>query len=80
MKSEKEFLKIAKDMEEGYCDPYTIHRKDMYGKEKEYSYTGDIWYSCVWNHVKHFTTPSKRDRAYDYVYSYLVRKGFNIHS
>jgi len=80
MKEEEEFLKIAESISEGRKRPFSFTRKDMYGNEKTYSYEGDVFYSWIWQEIKHYTTVSKRTRAYDYVLKYLKNHNFQIHS
>lgn len=79
-KEQEEFLAIAKDMAEGRKKPFSFTRKDMYGKEKTYSYAGDIWYSDISLHCKRYSTRDKRDRCYNAVHDYLKKKNYHIHS
>jgi len=77
---EKEFLEIAKDIAEGRKNPYTREWRDMFGKERVKRYQGNVFYSNIAQRTKHYTTSAKRDRAYDFVYDYLIEHGYNVHS
>jgi len=79
-REEDEFLRMAQDMEEGRTEPLSFTRKDMYGKEKKYSFAGDIWYSDICLRCKRYTTYNKRSRCYDFIHDYLKKKNFYIHS